>query len=180
MKGIHIKDFSHNSCFPLGLSSWVFTISLLEMKIKPVFEILINILLREYYNWGSYLQSTAQDTTFDVDKDDFLEKIFTSRRAIDDFQEDRTRGKWELDGFSLDGATDEGVTQLSSISIKSVKLLKMHKKFSKFLEKLFLLVYDQGKIIPARKSASRLIKLIFSQTSAAHCCSSLFLINFLG
>ena len=63
------------------------------MKIKPVFEILINILLREYYNCGSYLQSTAQDTTFDVDKDDFLEKIFTSRRAIDDFQEDRTRGK---------------------------------------------------------------------------------------
>ena len=74
-----------------------------------------------------------------------------------------------VDGFSLDGATDEGVTQLSSISLKSVKLLKMHKKFSKFLEKLFLLVYDQGKIIPARKSASRLIKLIFSQTSATHC-----------
>ena len=88
--------------------------------------------------------------------------------------------KLSVDGFSLDGATDEGVTQLSSISIKSVKLLKMHKKFSKFLEKLFLLVYDQGKIIPARKSASRLIKLIFSQTSATHCFSSLFLINFLG
>ena len=30
---VYIKDFSHNSCFPLVLSSWLSSICILEMKI---------------------------------------------------------------------------------------------------------------------------------------------------